>query len=192
MKFSSMRPKADDMPDILKQGAAVHTHHRDDRQGQQRYRHHHDPDGSGHGNQHQLGITDRQKKDYGLYGIAGIDHSAQQLARIGVVGRNGVNVAVFFFVHKNHLPISIPYHQTISSNHTAAQWIFPVATSISAVSFDGINIFSIGSNDNSHMIRISCSVPIEKYCIPRRNIGIISVCPLSMRLKPPHAAGSAS
>ena len=93
-----MRSKIDDMPDILKQRSAIHTHCRNYCQRQQRDRHDHDADGSGHGNQCQFRITQSQHQNHRFNSVPGFDHPAQQLAAVRIVCGNGIHIVVFFVV----------------------------------------------------------------------------------------------
>ena len=92
-----MGPEPEDVPQVLEQGAAVHPHEGHHPQGQQSDGHDHHPDGAGQGDPQQLRHTHQKQQEPGLYRVPGFHHAPQQLAGIGVVGGDGVDVADFFF-----------------------------------------------------------------------------------------------
>lgn len=87
------------MPQILEQGISVDSHNRNHRQWDQRYSHNDDPNGRGHGDPLEFGIPDQNHQSHCLNGIAGFHHAPQQLAGVGVVGRDDIYIIEFLFFH---------------------------------------------------------------------------------------------
>ena len=101
MQFPPVGPEPQNMPQVLEQGAAVHPHGGYHPQRQQGNGHHHHPDHAAHGDPQQLRRPHQQQKEHRFHGVPGVDHAAQQLAGIGVVCRDGVDVADLFFLQGN-------------------------------------------------------------------------------------------
>ena len=96
------------MPQILEQRISVDAHNRKHAQRNQRHGHYDDANGGRHRDPHQLRIAHQYYKKPCLDGIPGFYHTAQQLTGVGVVCRDGINIAVFLFFHPVHHRITSP------------------------------------------------------------------------------------
>ena len=91
------------MGDILEQRVAAQPHQGKDTQRQQGYGHDDHFRRHRQVDPHQLRVAHQNKQDTCLHSIAHLQHPAQQLARIGVVRRDGVNVAVLSIISHKQL-----------------------------------------------------------------------------------------
>ena len=98
MQFPAAQPVGNDVGGILKQRVAAQPHQGKDAQRQQRHRHHYHLCGDRQMQPHQLRVAHDQQQSARLHSIAGFQQSAQELAGIRVVGRDGVDIAVFLFL----------------------------------------------------------------------------------------------
>ena len=98
-----MEPERNDVPQILQKRITVDSHKRDNCQRKQRHGHNNDPDCRGHGDPHQLRIADQHYQEYSFDGIACLHHATKELTGICIVGRNGIDITVFLFFHKDTL-----------------------------------------------------------------------------------------
>lgn len=57
-----------------------------------------------HGNQKQDRISHNDKKEHRFNCISRLQHAAEDLAGVGIVRRDGVNITVFSVFHSKHLP----------------------------------------------------------------------------------------
>lgn len=88
------------MGGVLEQRIAAQPHQGEDAQGQQGDGHDHDLGGDAKMQPHQLRVAHEQQQGARLDGVARLQHPAQQLAGIGVVGRDGIYVAeLLIFCH---------------------------------------------------------------------------------------------
>lgn len=86
------------MGSVLEQRVAAQTHQGENAQGQQGDGHDYHLGGNAQMQPHQLRVAHKQQQDARLDGVACLQHPAQQLAGVGVVGRDGIYVAVFLFL----------------------------------------------------------------------------------------------
>lgn len=91
------------MGGVLEQRVAPQPHQGEDAQGQQGDGHDHDLGGDAQVQPHQLRVAHEQQQGSCLNCVARLQHPAQQLSGIGVVGRDGVYVAVFLFFGHSRL-----------------------------------------------------------------------------------------
>ena len=91
------------MSQVLEQRIAVDAHNCDHTQRDQGHSHNNDTDGSGHGDPHQLRIAHQQDQGTGFHRISGFHHAAQELAGVGVVRRDHIDITVFPFFHDSGL-----------------------------------------------------------------------------------------
>ena len=99
------------MPHILDEGISIDSHYRKHSQRNECYGHYHDAYGSGHRDPHQFRIAYKRDQEDCLDGISGFHHATEQLTGVRVIGRNCVDIAVFFFFHNASLSL-----------HRPAQW----------------------------------------------------------------------
>ena len=93
-------PEKHHVGDVLQQRVAAQAHKGKHAQRQQGYGHNYHLGCHRQVEPHQLRIADYDQQQAGLYRVTGLQHPAQQLARVGIVGWYRVNVAVFsFFSH---------------------------------------------------------------------------------------------
>lgn len=91
------------MGGVLEQRIAPQPHQGKNTQGQQGDGHDHHLGGNAQVQPHQLRVAHKKQQGARLDGVACLQHPAQQLSGIGVVGRDGVYVAVFFFFGHSRL-----------------------------------------------------------------------------------------
>ena len=85
------------MPQVLEQRISANSHECDHCQRNQGHGHDDNANCSGHRNPFDFRVAHRNHKSNRLNSIPGFYHTAQQLAGIGVVCRDGIYVAVFLF-----------------------------------------------------------------------------------------------
>ena len=83
------------MGDILEQRVAAQAHQSKDTQWQQGYGHDNHLRRHRKVEPHQLRVAHQNEQDACLHSVAHLQHPAQQLAGVGIVRRDSVNVAVF-------------------------------------------------------------------------------------------------
>lgn len=98
MKLPPPDQEHDHVGGILKQGVAAQAHQGEHAQRQQCNGHDYHLSRYRQVEPHQFRVADQGQQKAGLYRVAGFQHSAQQLAGISVVGRDGVDIAVFSFL----------------------------------------------------------------------------------------------
>jgi len=96
------------MPQILEQRISIDAHNREHTQRNQCDGHNDDADGGRHRDPHQFRIAYQNYECYCLNGIPCFHHTAQQLAGVSIVRRNGIHIAVFAFFHTTHHRITSP------------------------------------------------------------------------------------
>ena len=87
------------MPQILEQRVSVNSHERNHCQRNQGHCHDYDTNSGRHRDPLKLRIPYQHHKGDCLDGVSGFHHAAEQFARIRVVRRDGIDVAVFLFFH---------------------------------------------------------------------------------------------
>ena len=87
------------MPQILEQRISIDAHNREHTQRNQCDGHNDDADGGRHRDPHKFRITDQNDKGYCLNSIPGFHHTTQQFARVSIVCRDGIYIAILFFFH---------------------------------------------------------------------------------------------
>ena len=93
------------MSQILKQGISVNAHNRHCRNRQERKGQDRNADGHRQRNPFYFRISCKNDQKDGYNRISGLHHTAEQLSGIRVIGRYGIDIAVFFFFYVSHLPI---------------------------------------------------------------------------------------
>ena len=93
MELATPHPEQNDVRGKLEQGIAADPHEREYAHRQQRHGHHHDLCGDRQVHPHQFWVAHKQKQKHSLYRVAGLQHTAQQLPGIGVVGRDRIDIA---------------------------------------------------------------------------------------------------
>lgn len=83
---------------ILEQGISINSHHGQHTKRKQRYRCNHNANRAGHRNHKQNRISHQDQEDNCLHCISRLQHAAEDLAGVGIVRRNGVNIIEFFIV----------------------------------------------------------------------------------------------
>ncbi len=91
------------MPQILEQGISIDSHDGNNAQRKQSHRHYNDLNGSRQRQPHQFRITYQAYQSNCLDGISGFHHAAEEFTGVGVVGRDRVDITVFFFFHNGLL-----------------------------------------------------------------------------------------
>ena len=91
------------MPQILEQGISIDSHDGNNAQRKQSYRHYNDPDGSRQRQPHQFRISYQTYQSNCPDGISCYHHAAEEFTGVGVVGRDRVDITVFFFFHNGLL-----------------------------------------------------------------------------------------
>ena len=98
-----MHKERDDMSQILQERITVDSHKGDNCQRKQRHGHNHDPDRGRHWDPHQFRIANQNYQEYSFDSIAGLHHATKELTGICIVGRNGIDITVFLFFHRDTL-----------------------------------------------------------------------------------------
>ena len=96
------------MPQILEQRVSANSHECDHCQRNQGHGHDDNANCGGHRNPFDFRVSNHDHEGNGLNGVPGFHHTAQQLAGIGVVCRDGIHVAVFLFFHTVYHRITSP------------------------------------------------------------------------------------
>ena len=87
------------MAQVLEQRISVNAHDGQHSQREQSYGHNDDFYGACDREPHQLRVTRQNEQKPSFDGISQLQHTAKNLAGIGVVRRDGKHVIVRFFVH---------------------------------------------------------------------------------------------
>ena len=104
MELATPHPEQNDVRGKLEQGIAADPHEREYAHRQQRHGHHHDLCGDRQVHPHQFWVAHKQKQKHSLYRVAGLQHTAQQLPGIGVVGRDRIDIAELSVIHLRRPP----------------------------------------------------------------------------------------
>ena len=94
MKLPPPQPEQYDMGRVLEQRVATQSHEGKDGQRQQGNSQDYHLGRHRQVEPHQLRVADQNEQDAGLHCVAGLQHPAQQLPGVGVVGGYGIDVAV--------------------------------------------------------------------------------------------------
>lgn len=86
------------MSRILEKGISINTHHGQNSQRKQCYSCNHNADCARHRYYKQDRVSNQNQQDNRFYCISWLQHAAEDLAGVGIVRRNGVNVIEFFIV----------------------------------------------------------------------------------------------
>ena len=104
MELATPHPEQNDVRGKLEQRIASDPHKGEYTQRQQRHGHHHDLCGDRQVHPHQFWVAHKQKQKHSLYRVAGLQHTAQQLPGIGVVGRDRIDIAELSVIHLRRPP----------------------------------------------------------------------------------------
>lgn len=99
MELATPHPEQNDVRGKLEEGISPYSHKREYPQRQQRHGHNHDLCGDRQVHPHQFRVAHKQEQKHSLYRVAGLQHAAQQLPGIGVVGRNCIDIAELSVIH---------------------------------------------------------------------------------------------
>lgn len=100
MDFSSAFCELQYMGQALEQGVAVYSHDRYHSKREQSNGHNNGFDRACHREIHKLRVACQEQQKRCLDSVTKLQHTAQYLARIGVVRRDSEHVIVRLFVHK--------------------------------------------------------------------------------------------